>query len=162
MSQAAKTRVALGVESLQVSDNQNGSVLKWSTQNHVKNSEGGRNYLWLGLSLTNLHLYTRVLSTWLTWPTRFFLISGALAHAASDTVTDTSLGLEGCRLESINSRSPQTYCGWTKSTSHRLRDPGRMIAQTPTNTGFPWFPSGAKWILSIHSITAHSFCQTLL
>ena len=30
-------------------------VLKWSTQNHVKNQEGGRSYLWLGLSPTNLH-----------------------------------------------------------------------------------------------------------
>ena len=31
-------------------------VLKWSTQNHVKNLEGGRSYFWLGSSLTNLHL----------------------------------------------------------------------------------------------------------
>ena len=35
-----------------LSHNQN-PVLKWSTQNHVKNSEG---YFWLGLPLTNLHL----------------------------------------------------------------------------------------------------------
>ena len=38
-----------------LSHNQN-PVLKWSTQNHVKNSEGGRSYFWLGLSLANLHL----------------------------------------------------------------------------------------------------------
>ena len=38
-----------------LSHNQN-TVLKWSTQNHVKNEEGGRSYLWLGLSLTNFHL----------------------------------------------------------------------------------------------------------
>ena len=31
-------------------------VVKWSTQNHVKNSDGGGNYFWLGLPLTNLHL----------------------------------------------------------------------------------------------------------
>ena len=38
-----------------VSHNQN-QVVKWSTQNHAKNSEGGRNYFWLGLPLANLHL----------------------------------------------------------------------------------------------------------
>ena len=31
-------------------------VLQWSTQNHVKKIEGGRSYLRLRLSLTNLHL----------------------------------------------------------------------------------------------------------
>ena len=31
-------------------------VFKWSTQKHVKIKEGGRSYLWLGLSLANLHL----------------------------------------------------------------------------------------------------------
>ena len=39
----------------QASHNQN-PVLKWSTQNHVKRKEGGRNYFGLGLPLTNLHL----------------------------------------------------------------------------------------------------------
>ena len=39
----------------QMSRNQN-LVLKWSTQNHVQDLEGGRSYLWLGLALTNLHL----------------------------------------------------------------------------------------------------------
>ena len=30
--------------------------------------------------------------------------------------------------------------------------PGGMIPlHIPTNSGFPWFPTGAKWILSIHS-----------
>ena len=38
----------------QVSHNQN-LVSKWSTQNHVKKSEGGRAYFWLGPPLTNLH-----------------------------------------------------------------------------------------------------------
>ena len=38
-----------------LSHNQN-PVLKWLTQNHVRICKGGRNYLWLGLSLTNLHL----------------------------------------------------------------------------------------------------------
>ena len=41
--------------SLQMSHNQH-PVLKWSTQNHVKDLEGGRHLFWLGLSLTNLHL----------------------------------------------------------------------------------------------------------
>ena len=30
--------------------------VKWLTQNHVRKYQGGRNYLWLGLSLTNLRL----------------------------------------------------------------------------------------------------------
>ena len=46
-----------------MSRNQN-LVQKWSTQNHIKNLEGGRNYFWLGLPLTNLHLPG--FSLWLT------------------------------------------------------------------------------------------------
>ena len=47
----------LRVGRVQVSHNQN-LVHKWCTQaqNHVKSLEGGRSYLWLGSSLTNLHL----------------------------------------------------------------------------------------------------------
>ena len=37
---------------IQVSHNQN-PVLKWLTQNHVRKHKGGRNYVLLGLSLTN-------------------------------------------------------------------------------------------------------------
>ena len=50
-------RFGLGTlsEDLIWSHNQN-PVLKWSTQNHVKDLAGGRSYLWCGLSLTNLHL----------------------------------------------------------------------------------------------------------
>ena len=47
-----------------MSHNQN-LVLKWSTQNHasrIKKAEF-RNYFWLGLPLTNLHLPESVLST---------------------------------------------------------------------------------------------------
>ena len=36
------------------------------------------------------------------------------------------------------------YCGWTKSISHHLRNPGMMIPlQITTNSGLPWFQSGA-------------------
>ena len=36
------------------------------------------------------------------------------------------------------------YCGWTKSISHHLRNPGMMIRlQIPTSNGFSWFQSGA-------------------
>ena len=35
-------------------ESQSKPVLKWSAQNQVKNSEGGRDYFWLGLPL-NLH-----------------------------------------------------------------------------------------------------------
>ena len=31
-------------------------VLKWSTQIDVRKLNGGRNYFWLGLLLTNLHV----------------------------------------------------------------------------------------------------------
>ena len=41
---------------------------------------------------------------------------------------------------------------WMDKILHHLRIPGMMIPpQIPTNNGFPWFRSGAKWILSIHS-----------
>ena len=39
----------------QMSHNQN-PVLKLPTHKNLRNSEGGRSYLWLGLSLTNLYL----------------------------------------------------------------------------------------------------------
>ena len=54
--QAASEQVASEPRKVHLSHNQN-PVLKWSTQNNVKNEEGGRRgYLCLGLSLTNLHL----------------------------------------------------------------------------------------------------------
>ena len=40
---------------IQLRHNQN-QVSNWSIQNHVENREGSRNYFWLGLPLTNLHL----------------------------------------------------------------------------------------------------------
>ena len=46
----------------------NRSVQKWRTQNHASRTrKADLRYLWLGSSLTNLHLPESVLSTWLTF-----------------------------------------------------------------------------------------------
>ena len=49
----------------------------------------------------------------------------------------------------------QTYCGCTKSVSHH-RSEALEGVDSPVNTNKqwfqPWLPTGAKWILSIHSM----------
>ena len=51
-----------------------------------------------------------------------------------------------------------TYCGWTKSSSHHQRNPGRMIF--PSNSNKLMVPIVFKWyrILSTHSTVERSIC----
>ena len=57
------------------------------------------------------------------------------------TVLSTSVRKSAARdFFRTKTTKQDTYCGWTKSISHHLRNLGMRI---PRNNGFPWIQSGA-------------------
>ena len=79
-------------------------VLTWCTQNHVKNYEGGRSYLWLGLSLSGRHLPGFSLG--------LILINPSLLGSTLRTMSGRAVGNDHCcDITKRPSNPPPQYKG---------------------------------------------------